>query len=160
MKKTLILSASILVLIGYCSCGDRQTSPKSGAGALSESTAEVPEIRKKISDVPVAEFKEKTGDALNDWYFLVQLYETSATFQYRVKLQFEEIRAEDTIRFPNFGIWPKPRIQKGKDKFSCIIGFLDQENRFREYKLVSVKDGRKLKISTLAHYAVVPAPDK
>jgi hypothetical protein len=160
MKETFYGAIGLLLIIGYYSCESHQSAPKTSAQAQKESLSEIPEIRKKINDTPVAEFREKTGDALNDWYFLVQVYETRETFQYQVKLQFEEIRAEDTIRFPNFGIWPKPRIQKGKDKFSCIIGFLDQENKFREYKLVSVKDSRELKISTLARYAVVPMPEK
>ena len=155
-----VFFACILAMISYCSCGDHQRGPKPGAHLPEKSNAEVPETRKHINEAAVVEFKEKTGDALNDWYFLVQLFETSETFQYRIKLQFEEIRAEDTIRFPNFGIWPKPQIQKGKDKFSCIIGFLDQDNKFREYKLVSVKDGNALKISALAHYSVVPVPEK
>ena len=31
-----------------------------------------------------------------------------------MKLQFEEITGEDTLRLPNFGNDPKPVIQKGK----------------------------------------------
>jgi len=70
-------------------------------------------------------------------------------------MQFEEIRGEDTLILPNFGFIPKPILRKGKDKYACIIGFMDKENKFREYKLVYVKDGSRLKLVTLNHYSVV-----
>ena len=73
-------------------------------------------------------------------------------------MQFEEIRGEDTLKLPDFGIEPKPEIRKGIGRFSCIIGFIDKDQSFREYKLVSVKDGRELKLTTLKHYAIVDQP--
>ena len=114
----------------------------------------IPEFRKAAKAEPVAEYKEKTDNPLNDWYFSVKLYETEKTFNYLMKLQFEEISGEDTLRLPNFGIEPKPMIQKGKDKYSCIIGFMDNENKFREYKLVHVENNNHLKVTTLKHYSV------
>jgi hypothetical protein len=121
----------------------------------SEKSGEVPEYRKEIKQSPVAVFKEKTNNPLNDWYFSVQLYETKKTFYYLLKMRFEEVTGEDTLKLPDFDIEPKPALVKGKDPFSCIIGFYDKENKFREYKLVSVKEGRELKLTTLNHYTVV-----
>ena len=90
--------------------------------------------------------------------FPVELFETSKTFQYLVKMQFEELMAEDTLDIPNFGAEPKPVLKKGKDKYSCIIGFMDPQNVFREFKLVHVENGRLLKITSLKHYALTPSP--
>ena len=113
----------------------------------------VPLYRDSIQEEPVAEYKERTDNPLNDWYFAVKLYETPKTFHYRIHLQYEEIEGDDTLKLPNFGAMPEPVIEKGPEKFSCIIGFKDKEGQVREYKKVYVQDNR-LKITALKHYAV------
>jgi hypothetical protein len=113
----------------------------------------IPLYRDSIQAEPVAEYKERTENPLNEWYFSVKLFETSKTFHYRLKLQYEEIEGEDTLKLPNFGTMPEPVIQKGPEKYSCIIGFNDKEGNFREYKKVFVKNDH-LKITALKHYAV------
>ncbi|PWT71854.1 MAG: hypothetical protein C5B59_17090 [Bacteroidetes bacterium] len=115
----------------------------------------IPENRKEVKADPIAEFKVKTDDPLNDFYFTVKLFETNKTFEYLLKFQFEEVRGEDTIRYPNFGMYPKPGLQKGEEKYSCVIGFYDQDNNFRNYKKVFVKDGKVLKLVTLNRYSIV-----
>jgi len=114
---------------------------------------EIPETRDSVKTEPVAFFRERTENPLNEWYFSVKLYETKKTFHYLIKLQFEEIIGTDTLRLPNFAITPKPVILKGNEKYSCIIGFLDKDGKFREYKKVYVKNN-SLKITALRHYAV------
>jgi hypothetical protein len=145
----------------YCGC--RSTSRRNEENNFDSSKQEreysnpsdkVPEYRKEIKKEPVAVYKEKVDDPLNDWYFNVRLYETPKTFHYLLKLQFEEMRGEDTLILPNFGIVPRPGLQKGKDKYTCLIGFYDKNDSFREYKMVSVREGREMKLSTLHHYAV------
>lgn len=126
------------------------TGTESNTKAL---TALVPEYRDSVRKEAVAQHAEKVDNPLNDWYFSVKLFETPKTFHYLIKLNYEEIYGEDTLKLPNFGTMPKPVIQKGKEKYSCIIGFLDKNNEFREYKLVHVK-GNHLKITALKHYAV------
>ncbi len=116
-------------------------------------TITIPQFRDTVSKQPVAQHVEKVDNPLNDWYFSVKLYETPKTFHYLIKLRFEEIQGEDTLKLPNFGTLPKPVIQKGSEKYSCIIGFMDKENKFREYKKVYVQ-GSRLKITALKHYAV------
>lgn len=113
----------------------------------------IPEYRDSVSKEPVAQHQEKVDNPLNDWYFSVNLYETPKTFQYLIKLKFEEIQGVDTLNLPNFGTIPRPVIQKGNEKYSCIIGFMDKDNQFREYKKVYVKNNH-LKITALKHYAV------
>lgn len=140
-----------------CHSGNQNNSSQTDSSSkpvVINPTNNVPEFRKEIKKKPVAIYKEKTDNPLNDWYFSVSLYETQKTFYYFMKLQFEEVKGEDTLKLPNFGYTPKPVIQKGKEKYSCIIGFMDDKNVFREYKLVHVEDGNKLKVTTLKHYAV------
>jgi hypothetical protein len=159
MKATFIASCFLLSAFYFSSChSNNQNNPDQTDSAAKpvvvNPTNNVPEFRKEISKDVVAEYKEKTDNPLNDWYFSVKLYETEKTLHYRMKIQFEEIKGEDTLKLPNFGYDLKPIIQKGKDKYSCIIGFMDDQNKFREYKLVHVENGNHLKVTTLKHYSV------
>lgn len=113
----------------------------------------IPVTRTSVNAEPVAEYQEKTDNPLNDWYFSVKLYETPKTFQYVMKLKYEELEGDDTLYLPDVGTMPKPVIQKGADKFSCIVGFMDNHNQFREYKKVYVKYDQ-LKVTSLKHYTV------
>ena len=129
------------------------TSLRSPARAVVNPADNIPLYRDSIKEEPVAEYKERTDNPLNKWYFAVQLYETSKTFHYRIHLQYEEIEGDDTLKLPNFGTMPEPVIKKGEEKYSCIIGFKDKDGEFREYKKVYVKNDH-LKITALKHYAV------
>jgi len=114
-----------------------------------------PELREHVSKDPVAEYKVKTDSKLNDMYFVVQLYETRETMKYRAKVDFEGLEGDDTVKLPDMGTPPKPVLEKGPEEYSCIIGLLDNNKRFRELKKVYVTDkGRQLKITTLKHYMV------
>jgi hypothetical protein len=114
-----------------------------------------PEDRPAVKKEPVAEYRVRTDDKLNESWFSVRLYETSRTMRYRVALEFEGLTGEDTIRLPDLGTVPQPAIEKGKDKYSCIIGLLDNDHKFREMKMVYVTEkGQNLKITTLKHYVV------
>ena len=141
--------------------GSPGPTTRSDSGAASALAATpVDENRSAIKRQPAAEFKEKTDNPLNDWYFSVRLFETAKTFKYLVKMQFEELRGEDTLVLPNFGVEPRPVIKKGTEPYSCIIGFLDKDDQFREYKKVYVKEGRTLRLTTLYHYQVTETPVK
>jgi hypothetical protein len=107
-----------------------------------------------VNPKPVASFAKKVPDELNDWKFAVNIYETKETFYFLMKMQYMELMAEDTLKIPNFGIAPKIEVKAGKDSYSCIIGFLDKQNVFKEYKLVTAKDGN-LSVKILHRYASV-----
>ena len=114
-----------------------------------------PEFRSHVKKEPVAEYREKTDNRLNDMYFSVRLYETPMTMRYVAKVEFEGLPGEDTIKLPDLGTEPHPVLQKGTDKYSCIIGLLDNDHNFRELKKVYITNkGRDLKITTLKHYIV------
>lgn len=151
------------MVAGICvnSCGGQKgNSPGTkndtadSASTPVSSADKIPLNRDNVNAAPVAEYKEKTDNPLNDWYFSVKLFETPNTFYYLIKLQYEEVKGEDTLKLPNFGIMPKPMIQKGPEKYSCIIGFMDKDNQFREYKKVYMENDH-LKIVALKHYAVI-----
>ena len=110
-------------------------------------------IRTTINPKPVASFSKKIPDELNDWKFAVNIYETKETFHYLLKMQYMELRADDTLKIPNFGTAPKIEIRQGEKPFSCVVGFLDKNNEFKEYKLVSIKD-KNLSVHILHRYAV------
>jgi len=117
-----------------------------------------PEFRAQVKKEPVAEYQVKTDDPLNTTYFTVSLYETPRTMYYLVKVDYEGMPAEDTLKFPDLGTQPHPVLQKGQEKFACVIGFLDNDRQFRDLKLAYVIDKGKdlqLKIKTLKHYVVM-----
>jgi hypothetical protein len=117
-----------------------------------------PEFRTQVKKEPVAEYKVRTDDKLNEQYFSVRLYQTTATMKYVAKVDYEGLPAEDTITLPDIGILPQPVLQKGPEKYSCIVGLLDNEKAFRELKKIYVTDqGKELKITTLKHYIVTEA---
>ena len=158
MKKRNLLLCCLLV------AGCRETAPKetvkedaskpAAAAAETPPAEKIPMYRTTVSTEPVAEYKQKTENPLNDWYFSVKLFETPKTFQYVMKLKYEEMEGDDTLFLPNVGTLPKPVIQKGDDKYSCIVGFMDNHDQFREYKKVYVKND-ELKVTSLKHYSVV-----
>jgi hypothetical protein len=148
--KFCILHFTFLILT---SCGEKQKPASDLSASDSTTTAPVSLTRETVQKKPVITYSERTDNPLNDWYFSVKLYETKNTFHYLIKMEFEEIRGTDTLRLPNFGTMPEPEIRKGQEQYSCIIGFLDKDKNFREYKKVYVKNN-VLRITALKHYAV------
>jgi hypothetical protein len=113
-----------------------------------------PEMRQHVSSEPVAEYRVKTNEKL-DRYFSVRLFETSYTMRYLAKVEFEGLTGEDTVRLPDIGSAPHPALQKGPEKYSCIIGLQDNNKQFRELKKVYITEKEdQLKITTLKHYVV------
>lgn len=150
-----LLAAISCLLVVSCGQGKKETTVVQEApkDSVINRVAKIPLEREVVKTEPVAEYRVRTENPLNDWYFQVRLYETSKTFHYLIKLQYEEIRGEDTLKLPNFGTIPQPVIQKGPEQYSCIIGFMDKDNKFREYKKAFVKENT-LKIVALKHYGV------
>jgi hypothetical protein len=111
------------------------------------------EDRSKIKKEPVAEYREPTGHRNGN--FIVKLYETSRTMRFRIDVDYEGLPGDDTLRFPDLGTPPRPVLKKGSTPLSCVIGFLDNDNLFREVKLVYVTPkGNQFKITTLRHWHV------
>ena len=114
-----------------------------------------PGNRDLVKKEAVAEYRVRTEDKLNESYFSVRLYETTQTMRYRVKMEFEGLEGEDTVKLPDLGTPPQPALEKGNEKYACILGLLDNDHKFRELKKVYVtSNGQSLKITTLKHYAV------
>jgi hypothetical protein len=156
------LSPRKLVPIAFFSitilaCGDaavNKQQPGEDTTARVRSVADnISADRAEIKKVPVAIYTEKIKNPLNDWQFQVQLFETPKTFRFLMKLEYEEMNETDTLKIPNLGFEPKLKIIKGEEPYSCIIGFIDNKNEFREYKKVIATNNR-LRVITLKHYAV------
>ena len=153
----LLFAASLSITLFAChshSTTEAGNLPVSADKATGEAVTRNPEYRKIVKKEPVATYQEKTDNPLNNWYFTVKIFETPKTMEYLLTMQFEEVKGQDTLDLPDFGTPPIPVLQKGKDKYSCIVGFMDNHNKFLEYKLVYVKDGNTLKLTTLKHYSV------
>jgi len=142
----------LIILLAACNQPeDKNATPKDSTIVISTDT--IPETRSIVKPGPAAEYTENIKDELNDWKLSVALYETKRTFHYTVRIQAKEVRVSDSINIPNFGRQPKVEIRKGKEPLTCIIGFLDMKNVFREYRKVSFKDDR-LHISTINNFTV------
>jgi hypothetical protein len=149
-KNLLIVIFSFSVFIFSCH-SNNQNSSSADSTIVQSPLDKVPMYRTEVKTEPVAEYKEKVNNKLNDWYFSVKLYETNKTFYYLLKMQYEEVTGEDTLKLPNLGYLPKVSIQKGNDKYSCVLGFMDAQNKFNEYKVVSIENGN-IKLTVLKHY--------
>jgi len=162
MYKNVPIRAFLVMFSGFfAACHSSPNAPEAAADSPAVTRPALPmfkrnpQFREHVSKEPVAEYKVKTDSKLNDLYFVVQLYETKETMKYRAKVEFEGLEGNDTVKLPDMGTPPKPVLQKGPEEYSCIIGLLDNNKRFRELKKVYVTDkGKQLKITTLKHYIV------
>lgn len=142
----------LVLLINGCSENGTNQNQKDTSAVTNISNDTIPIIRKQVNKTSVASYIIPINNPLLHQYFGVKVYETPLTFQYLLKMQYEGMMETDTLKIPNFGIWPTVEVNKGPEKLSCIIGFLDKEKRFREYKMLAAKDD-KLKLTILKRYA-------
>jgi hypothetical protein len=147
---------SFLLLLALMCCNKPKNNNETTSANSSEPTKAIndtiPLTREKVENSSVASYSEKVKDDLNDWRFAVDVYETPQTFKFLMKIEYMAQEAEDTLTIPNFGIMPKVELRKGPDQNSCIVGFLDKQGEFKDYKLIALKN-KQLKISTLKYYA-------
>lgn len=162
MLRTVPVILLSLISLSFSACNSSTSGKPAGESdsliqkAASEfDVRRAPEDRKAPKKEAIAEYKEKMKGGLNDEEFAVHLFETGKTYYYRVKMQAGTLTGEDTVKLPDLGTEPRPVLQKGKDRYSCILGFMDNDDSLREYKLVYVKgEGDALSIKTLKRYRV------
>jgi hypothetical protein len=147
----LVLVALLIIMLAGCSTRGRENEEGTTTELSASDTISV--TRDVVKKEPVAGYDIPLKDDLNNWHFTVKLFETKQRFNYLLDMQYQEVTASDTIRFPNFGHEPKPQIQKGANDNECIIGFLDKDKKFREYIKVFV-DNDQLRVKQLKQYAV------
>jgi hypothetical protein len=142
----------LIVMFLYTGCAEKsKTGGSTTTTAISNDT--IPAERKNISRKPVASYVIPMGDPKLDRKFGVEIFETAQTFKYLLLMYHDGTIEQDTLKIPNFGIWPTVKVQPGKEKLSCIIGFLDARKEFREFKMLSAKDD-KLSLTILKQYGV------
>jgi hypothetical protein len=127
---------SLILIIIICGCSNNST---------------IPAARKDVNKKAVASYIVPMGDPKLDWKFGAEVFETPETFKYFLVMYQEGTIQNDTLVLPDLGIWPVVQIKPGTEKLSCIIGFLDDKNVFREYKMLSVKDNQLI-LKTLKRY--------
>ncbi|HEX8331849.1 MAG TPA: hypothetical protein VF622_04460 [Segetibacter sp.] len=140
-----------LFFIGCSQSDERRNSGLNKTTKVTNDT--IPEVRKEVSHKPVASYMIPIGDPRLEYKFGVLIYETPQTFKYLMRMQYEGMVVTDTLKVPNFGIWPTVEVRPGKEKLSCLIGFLDKEKKFKEYKMLTIKDN-DLKLTVLKRYGV------
>ena len=106
-----------------------------------------------VNKNPVASYIVPMGDPKLDRKFGAEVFETPETFTFLLVMYFDGTVQNDTLVIPNLGIQPVVQIQPGDEKLSCIIGFADDKNVFREYKLLSVKNDQ-MRLTTVKKYSV------
>lgn len=142
----------IVLLIYSCSGNSNQQSERPSSASFTTNDT-IPVVRKQVRKSPVASYIIPINNPLLHQYFGVKVYETPLTFQFLLKMQYEGVMETDTLKIPNFGIWPVVQVNKGPQKMSCIIGFLDKQKQFKEYKMLLAKDNQ-LKLLVLKRYGV------
>lgn len=144
--------AALLLCLSLFAC-DKQSDTNEGKSGMDIVNDTIPETRKGVNPATIATYSEPVPDKdkLNNWKFSVDAFETPETFKYLLKIQFKELRVEDTLTVPNFGIQPEVVLKKGTEDLSCIIGFKGKEGEFKDYKKVLVENG-ELKITTIKGY--------
>ena len=141
-----------LYVILFFGCAAKNESPANKKiAAISNDT--IPATRKSINKKAVAAYVIAMGDPKLDRKFGVEIYETPETFKYYLVMYHDGTIQNDTLTIPNFGIWPVVKVRPGKERLSCIIGFLDNRNDFKEYKMLYAK-GDKLRLTILQQYGV------
>ena len=152
MRVFLFLSALLLLI--SCQNQTKDAAVKSDTVVVKQDT--ISEIRISPSSKPVATYSVPVDDGMgnmNNWKFAVNIYETSKTFEYKVNIQYKEIRSSEIVQIPNFNILPVVAIQPGKNPMSCIIGFNDAKGEFKDYIQVSVSNDQ-LKFKKINNYKV------
>lgn len=143
----------IIFLFSITSClQNTETKDRSSTGKSAERTT-IPELRNNPAEKPVASYVVPMGDLRLDRKFGVNIYETRFTFKFLLEMYYDGTIQNDTLNIPNFGTWPVVKVMPGEKRLSCIIGFLDTENSFREYKLLSAEDDQ-LSLKVLKSYGV------
>jgi hypothetical protein len=122
-------------------------------GSCADNNNDIPEIRENVNKAPVASYVIPMGDPKLDRKFGVQIFETPFTFKYLLTMFHDGTEQQDTLYIPNMGIAPVLQIKPGNDTLSCIIGFLDKENVFREYKILTGTNDQ-LRLKTLKKYSL------
>ena len=125
-------------LIFICSCSQKKNN-------------DIPATRNTVNTKPVASYIIPMGDPKLDRKFGAEVFETPETFKYFVVMYYDGTILNDTLTLPDLGIQPVVQIKPGTEKLSCFIGFLDDKNVFREYKMLAIKNDQLI-LKTLKRY--------
>lgn len=143
----------IVFSIFFFSCNRSKNKEPAPEDSIIYSTDKIAANRSSVHAEPIKTYTETIKSFATTDEFTVSLFETKQTFSYLVKINYQNLEAEDTLKVPNFGQMPSAEIKKGDKRPSCIIGFLDNNKQFRESKLIYFEND-KIKVHVLKHYGV------
>lgn len=147
--RTLVLLALLTFAVG---CNNTQKKAKEPEKRVVVNDT-IPRERTDVDPEPVAAYSVRVPDALNQFKFAVQLYETPLRFRYRVAVTYKTLDVKDSVDIPNFGYQPKVDVKKQENDLSAMIGFYDAEGTFMDLKKVEVV-GNQLKLRQVKRYGV------
>ncbi len=155
MLKKILVALSLFIILLSCNSGSKSelqsTEATDTTSYITNDT--IPNYRKTINHEAAASFSKNVPDEFNKWVFQVDVYETKETFKYLMRIKYKELVVTDSLRLPNFGITPKIILKSGKEPLSCIIGFADKKDDFKEYRKVFI-DNNRLRMVSLKSYFV------
>lgn len=149
---------ALCLVIAIAGCGQTDTSEQKKD---KEQIPSVASWNPPPAGTVVDKIQERiTEDNLNEKYFRVEVLttENSKAGSYLLKLEQGFNKNETTIDLPKWtgGTVLKPVLQKGAEKYSCIIGFDTGDGQFHELYQVKT-DGGNLKLKqTKGYYEVKP----
>ena len=143
----------IISLICISACHQKNKLDHKGLADENASTDTIPEVRDTIGKSPVASYSIPMGDPRLERKFGVEIYETNYTFKYLLVMQYDAMVQTDTLKLPNFGTWPVVKVKPGKEKLSCIIGFLMRKIILESTKCLVLKM-MHLKLTVLKSYGI------
>ena len=149
MKAIYVASLTTLLL----SCNTNNGNNKNPEDSVAYTTDKISQTRSNVNPKPVKAYSEIVKSFETTDEFKVSLFETKETFHYLIKINYKNLEVEDTLNVPNFGEVPSVEIIKGNKRPSCIVGFLDNNKKFRESKLIFFEDD-KIEVHVLKHYGV------
>jgi hypothetical protein len=151
-----LITIIVVALLVSCNANSNKTSSEDSVVRKYEN---IPAERKIVNPNPVKTYEDTIKSFETTDEFKVAIYETKKTFHYLMKIEYKQMEVEDTLKVPNFGIQPAIEIVKGDSiQPSCIVGFKDEKNQFRESKLIYF-DNDRLGVKVLKHYAVATYQD-
>lgn len=150
------VNAFLIVFLFFLGCNNPEQIKLENRDSVVVKQDTIAENRINPSSKPIATYSIPVDDGMgnmNKWKFAVSIYETAKTFEYKVNIQYKEIRSAEIIQVPDFNVLPVVAIQPGKNPMSCIIGFNDTKGDFKDYIQVSVSNDQ-LKFKKINNYKV------
>jgi hypothetical protein len=90
-------------------------------------------VKKDVAiNTPLAVFRSNLQDAVTDNDFIVKIFPLADGKMIRLDIRFGGNEVEDSVQMLPPDYYKKMAIHPGSDSNNCIVGFIDNDNHFRE----------------------------